>query len=114
MLAFQFSLFGKTGVDPTTLTPQSALELALRGIEIALAIIGAVVVVYILMAGIVYATSGGDAKKQGDAKKTIQAALIGLMIVVGAFTITNTVLQRLKFKDTILQGSGSPLQPYIK
>lgn len=116
MLVLQVALFGPNGFDQTSLTPAGALALGLRGIQIALALVGAVALVYILIAGIQYVTSGGDPKKQGDAKKAIQAAIIGFVVAVGAFTLTNTLLQRLQFKDTILPGNveTKPLQPYLQ
>ncbi len=109
-------LFGPNGIDPTTLTAQSFLELMLVVARLALALIGAIALIYILVAALQYILALGNAGKQTEAKNTIVAALIGFAIVVASFTITNTVLHRLQFNDTIIKGNpeSSPIQDVIK
>ena len=44
-----------------------------------------IVIILIIIAGIKYITAGGDETKTSDARKGIQNALIGLVIVVSAY-----------------------------
>lgn len=55
-----------------------------------------VVVIMIIVGGVGYLTSGGDAGKVEKAKKTILYAVIGAVICVLAFAITNFVATGLK------------------
>lgn len=55
-------------------------------------IIGAVAAIFILVGGINYMTSAGDAAKLEKAKKTILWAVIGLVIAVLTFAIVNFVI----------------------
>lgn len=55
-------------------------------------IIGAVAAIFILVGGINYMTSAGDAGKVEKAKKTILWAVIGLVISVLTFAIVNFVI----------------------
>ena len=49
---------------------------------------GAIAVIVIIIAGINYASSGGDAGKMAKAKSTILYAIVGLIVVGTAFMIT--------------------------
>ena len=59
-------------------------------------IIAIVAVVMIVIAGIKYSTSQGDPGKVQSAKGTIVYAIIGLVITISAFAITNFILSALK------------------
>jgi TRAP-type C4-dicarboxylate transport system permease small subunit len=100
-MLWQIGIYGSEGLDPTALRPADIYELILRVLRIALALIGAVAFIYIIMGGIQYITAAGNEAKQVEAKKTIQAAVVGFIIVVGGFTLTNMVLRQLQFNDTI-------------
>ena len=54
--------------------------------------LGIVAVIIIIIGGITYMTSQGDAGKVKKAKDTILYGVIGLIIVVLAFAITNFVI----------------------
>lgn len=58
-------------------------------------VIGIIAVVMIVIAGIKYSTSQGDPGKVQSAKQTIMYAIIGLIIVISAFAITNFLLAAL-------------------
>ena len=60
-----------------------------------IAISGLVAVVFVLIGGINYMTSAGDAGKLEKAKKTILYACIGLVITVLAFAIVNFTIRNL-------------------
>ncbi|MCR5700038.1 MAG: pilin [Candidatus Saccharibacteria bacterium] len=58
-------------------------------------IVGIVAVIMLIIGGIKYVVSGGDAKKVTDAKNTILYAIIGLVICFLAFAIVNFVISAL-------------------
>ena len=58
-------------------------------------IVGIIAVVMLIVGGIKYVLSGGDAKKVTDAKNTILYAIIGLVICFLAFAIVNFVISAL-------------------
>ena len=55
-------------------------------------IVGIVAVIMLIVGGIKYVVSGGDAKKVTDAKNTVLYAIIGLVICLLAFAIVNFVV----------------------
>ena len=57
--------------------------------------LGAISVVMIILGGIKYTTSMGDAKNVESAKNTIMYAVIGLVVAVLAFAIVNFVIGKL-------------------
>lgn len=54
---------------------------------------GIVAVLVIIIAGIFYATSNGNANQVTRAKNAIIAALVGLVIILSAYVITGFVLR---------------------
>lgn len=72
--------------------PQSAPKDVLVGVlNAAYAIIGAIAILVIVGAGILYTISEGDAKKTQTAKDAILYAVIGLVVVGSAFIITGVI-----------------------
>ena len=61
-------------------------------INVVLGIIGLVAVVMIILGGVQYTTSSGDAAKVKKAKDTILYGIIGLVVALLAFAIVNFVL----------------------
>jgi len=61
-------------------------------INVVLGVIGVVAVAMIIIGGIQYATSSGDAAKAQKAQKTIIFSVVGLIIALLAFAIVNFVL----------------------
>ncbi|MBT3412597.1 MAG: hypothetical protein HN802_05800 [Candidatus Jacksonbacteria bacterium] len=60
-----------------------------RVINIVLGFIGLIVLIIIIVAGIEWMTSGGNADKISSAKKRMIAGVIGLAIILGAAVISN-------------------------
>jgi len=56
----------------------------------------AVAVIVIIVAGIMYAVSSGDAGRIGKAKNLLTYAIVGLVVVLSAFVITSFVVGRFK------------------
>lgn len=57
----------------------------------ALILAGSVAVIFIIIAGIRYITSGGDAKKLESARQTFVFAVIGLFLIFLSFFIVKTI-----------------------
>lgn len=64
-------------------------------VNILLYIIGIVAVIMIIVGGIQYATSSGDAGKAKTAKNTILYAVAGVVIALFAYAIVNFVVNRV-------------------
>lgn len=58
-------------------------------------ILAAVSVVVIIIAGITYTTSGGDATLVAKAKNTLLYAVVGLIVAIMAYAIVNYVIGKL-------------------
>lgn len=71
-------------------------------INVALSFVGIVMFVYFLYAGFLYLTSAGDKEKVGTAEKIMRTTIIGLAIVVGAYALSNTVLDLIL--NNVLKG----------
>lgn len=59
-------------------------------------ITGVLAVVIIIVAGIMYTLSGGDSSRVTKAKNMLTYSVIGLIVVLLAFTITSFVTGRFK------------------
>lgn len=64
-------------------------------IQAFLGLLGVIFISYMLFAGYGWMTAGGDEEKVNKAKDTIQRAIIGLIITIGAYAITFFVMQNL-------------------
>ena len=69
------------------------------GINILLYIIGVISVIMIIIGGLRYATSGGNASTVTSAKNTILYAVIGLVIAIFAYAIINFVMNNVAAKN---------------
>jgi hypothetical protein len=78
------------GLDPVK-NPDAAIAGALSA---AYAAAGMLCVVIIIIAGHLYTTSSGDAANLKRAKEAILGSVIGLIVVIMAFVITQFVLGR--------------------
>lgn len=63
--------------------------------NVVLYIVGVIAVIMLIIGGVKYVISGGDAKKVTDAKNTVLYAIIGLIIAFLAFAIVNFVITSL-------------------
>lgn len=69
-----------------------------------LAALGLVVLGYLIYAGYLWMTAGGEAEKTAEARRMIQNAIIGLVIIASSFAITAFILSRLD--SAFLGGQG--------
>jgi len=74
----------------------SADDLLANGLNLMYFLAGTVAVIVIIIAGIMYTTSSGDAGRVAKAKNLLTYSIVGLVIVLVAFTVTNFVIGRFK------------------
>lgn len=67
-------------------------------VNVLLFILGAIAVIMIIIGGIRYTTSNGDAQQVKGAKDTIMYAVVGLVIAVLAYAIVNFVVSSFSGK----------------
>ncbi|MEI8360562.1 MAG: pilin [bacterium] len=81
-------------------------------IKIFLGMLGVIFVVLIMSAGYQWFMAGGDAKKIEEARDKITRAVVGLVIVISAYSITYFVFNQLdtlnSVGDPVNNGGGSP------
>ena len=65
-------------------------------VKIIVEVAGIVAVVIIIISGIKYAVSAGDANKVNSAKNTLLYAIVGLIVIVATYTIVGYVVNHLK------------------
>lgn len=66
-----------------------------RVYQLSLSIVGIIATVMIMIGGVIWITAGGNQAKVSQAKDYISSALIGMFILVAAYTILNLVNPRL-------------------
>ena len=86
-----------TGKDTNQQSGQgtSLMETLQIIINVALGIIGFIAVAMIIVGGVQYTTSAGDAAKVTKAKNTILYGVVGLVIALLAFAIVNFILTNI-------------------
>ncbi len=70
-------------------------------VNIILAIVGILAVIYLIYGGILYITAGGDAEKAGKGRTAITNAIIGIVIILASLIIYNGVVK--SFNNQSLQ-----------
>ncbi len=73
----------------------SATQIIATVISVFLGLLGIIFVILIIIAGFNWMTANGDETKIEKAQKTIKAAIIGLIIIVAAYSITKFVFEKL-------------------
>jgi len=82
--------------QPTTGDPISGSNGVLHKVTLLIAVLaGAAAIIVMILAGIRYITSNGDAEQVAKAKRTIILAAAGLVIIVAGQAIINIVLSRV-------------------
>ncbi len=89
------NLAGQVGESAGLGQPKPLTQIIGSIINIALGFLGIVLLAYLLYAGFLWMTAGGDEKKVGTARTMISQAIIGLIIIVAAFAISTFVLGSL-------------------
>ncbi len=87
--AFEFT----SGYQATTEAGvASVIAMVIKGF---LGLLGIIFVILLVIAGQKWMTAGGEEEKVNEAKDTIKRAIIGLIIVVAAYSITYFVFKSL-------------------
>ncbi|OGF21661.1 hypothetical protein A2316_01225 [Candidatus Falkowbacteria bacterium RIFOXYB2_FULL_38_15] len=100
---------GKTGLiggggEPNTTTSEAQLNnLITRVIQTVLSFVGLVFLVLLVYGGILWMIARGEEAKVTKAKDLIEAAVIGLVIVLAAYGISYFVMQQL---GTVTSGAS--------
>ena len=66
-----------------------------NGINILLGALGVILVVVIIYAGVMYMTAGGEDEKVKKAKKMIMQSVIGMILIIAAYSISSFVIAQL-------------------
>ena len=66
-----------------------------RLIRTAMSLLGIIAVVVVLLGGFTWMTAGGNEEKVGEAKKLLYSGVIGLAIVLSAYSIANFAINQL-------------------
>jgi hypothetical protein len=79
----------------TGLGTQDVRQTIGRIINVALSLLGVIVLVIIIYGGFLWMTAGGNDEKVGEAKKWIFGGIIGLVIILSAYAIASFVISNL-------------------
>lgn len=72
-------------------------------IQVGLSLLGIIALVIIIYAGFQWMTAGGNDEKAAEARKTMGYAVIGLIIILSAYAMSEFVIKRLYFATTGLE-----------
>lgn len=87
---------GPSGVNYwATFENASLTEIIANVISVFLSLLGTIFIILTLYGGFTWMTAQGDEAKIEKAKGTLQTAIIGLIIVVGTYSITYTIFNAL-------------------
>jgi len=89
------NLAGQVGTNAGLGQPKPLTQIIGQIINVALGFLGIVLLFYLLYAGFLWMTAGGDEGKVKTARTMISQAIIGLIIIVAAFAISTFVLGSL-------------------
>ena len=67
-----------------------------NAINAVISVTGVIMILLVVYAGILYLTAMGDAKKVEKAKSLLSSAVIGLVIILAAYSITTFVVTQLQ------------------
>jgi len=86
---------GTTGgnVDVPVLTANQVLQ---NSLNIVYFLAGVIAIIVIIIGGITYATAAGNSSSVTKAKNMILYSVVGLVVIIIAFAITNFVILRFK------------------
>lgn len=104
-----------TNLEGMTLTTKNAANLGdmtvgqivATVIQIALSLLAVIFLILIVFAGFKWMTAGGNEEQIKKSTATIKAAVIGLIIILAAYTITYFIFQQLPFIGSGPQGGAS-------
>jgi hypothetical protein len=93
-LLIQLALSAGKGTDQVNIPTISADQVLHNGLNIVYFLAGVIAVIIIIIGSITFVTSAGNSANVTKAKNMILYAVVGLIVVLGAFAITNFVIGR--------------------
>lgn len=84
-----------TGISGGLSDAGSLTTLIANGINVVLGVLGILFLIFVIYAGFLYLTDQGEGKKAEKAKKLLLTAVIGLVLIIAAFAISNYVIGAL-------------------
>lgn len=91
----QLILFAqKLNADEVNIPQLTGDQVLQNGLNLAYFVMGIIAVIVIIVAGIMYATSGGDSAAVTKAKNLILYSVVGIIVIFAAWGITNFVIGR--------------------
>ena len=69
-------------------------ELLTNALNLVYFLAGVIAVIVIIVAGIMYTISSGDSGRVSKAKNLLTYSIVGLVVILAAFTITNFIIGR--------------------
>lgn len=108
VVAEDYGLGATAGAAELTKYGDSVPKIAGNVIGTLLSMISVLFFVLVLYGGILWMTARGNSEQTGKALNTILAATIGIIIVMGAYALTNFV-----FQLGGSAGAGTPTQPAV-
>jgi hypothetical protein len=85
----------QTGVNAVDSGGNDSLQTQIKtGVNVLLFVLGSIAVIMIIIGGIRYTTSNGEASQIKSAKDTIMYAVIGLVVAILAYSIVNFVVDQ--------------------
>lgn len=94
------SFVGATRIDDS----QNVGSIAAVVISALLSILSLIFIILLLYAGFIWMTARGEEQQVNKAKDTIQMAVIGLVVIMAAYSITYFVFKALPFKGSTTEG----------
>lgn len=76
-------------------------------IQVFLGLLGIIFIILILIAGYNWMTAAGDEEKVRKAKETLSRAIIGLIIIIAAYSITYFVFNNLGWSGSTPNNTGT-------
>ena len=95
------------GAEPTGNTSLSGI--IATGVKAVLSLLGIIFLVLIIYAGFNWMTAQGDEEKVTLAKNTLTRAIIGLIIIISAYSITYFVFSSLPASESGASQTASPV-----
>ncbi len=83
---------GKTGYDIMGGVPTSPIDIVIKIVNIILGFLGIIFLILMLYAGFLWMTAAGAEDKLNKAKGIIKNSIIGIAIILAAYSITNFVI----------------------
>jgi len=80
------------GGGAVNIAPLSGQDVLHNGLNIVYFLAGTIAIIVIIVGGITYATAAGNSSSITKAKNMILYSVVGLVVIIAAFAITNFVL----------------------